>query len=121
MAVDVLQEYLNRFLQAIVERKGMDYGERYIRTVIARNVHHFTQVKTKFGRDGLHLSARGGRHTTPHLRAEVWQLLEEFQQHELHFRRPGRQIDPLSPATVDDFRQGVVRLRKTKLPLWLMQ
>lgn len=46
VAVDFLQDYLNRFLQAIVERKGMDYGERYMRTVIARNLHHFARVKT---------------------------------------------------------------------------
>ncbi|KAG1750427.1 uncharacterized protein EDB91DRAFT_1244005 [Suillus paluster] len=121
MAVDFLQEYLNRLLQAIVERKGMDYGERYIRTVIARNLHHFARVKTEFGRDGLDLSACSGRHATPHLRAEVRKLLEEYQQYELHFRHPGRQIDPLDPATFDDFHQGVARLRKTKLPLWIKQ
>ncbi|KAG1804859.1 uncharacterized protein HD556DRAFT_1225973, partial [Suillus plorans] len=71
MGVYFLQEHLNRLLQATMECKGMDYGECYIRTVIAKNLHHFVRVKMRFGRDGLDLSARSGRYTALHLRIEL--------------------------------------------------
>ena len=38
-ALDFMQEYFNRLLEAIVQWKGVDYGAPYIRSVIARNLH----------------------------------------------------------------------------------
>ncbi|KAG0704643.1 hypothetical protein DFH29DRAFT_801665, partial [Suillus ampliporus] len=85
-AVDFLQEHLNRLLEAIVERKGVEYGADYICTVISRNLHHFACIKTEFGRDGVGLSQRSGRHKTPHQRPEIRILLAEYQAQQLHYR-----------------------------------
>lgn len=69
-ALDFMQEYFNRLLEAIVQRKGIDYGAPYIRTVIARNLHHLGQIKKGF-REGFGLQPRSGHHNAPHTRPEV--------------------------------------------------
>ena len=56
-ALDFMQEYFNRMLQAIVQRKGLDYGADYIRSVIACNLHCLGQIKHNF-REGFGLQAR---------------------------------------------------------------
>ena len=38
---DVMQEFFNRLLKVIVEKKGVEYGDTFIRDVISRNLHHF--------------------------------------------------------------------------------
>ncbi|KAH7920579.1 hypothetical protein BV22DRAFT_996910, partial [Leucogyrophana mollusca] len=90
-ALDFMQEYFNRLLEAVVQRKGMEYGAPYIRTVISRNLHHFGRIKKEF-REGVGLAVRSGRHTAPHTRPEVKVLLQVYQQSELHYRRTGRII-----------------------------
>jgi len=44
-ALNFMQEYFNRLLEAIVQRKGVDYGAPYICSVIARNLHRLGQIK----------------------------------------------------------------------------
>ncbi|KAJ8082113.1 hypothetical protein PM082_007959 [Marasmius tenuissimus] len=43
---DLVQEYFNRLLEFIVERKGKEFDDRFIRRVVARNLHHLTRIKT---------------------------------------------------------------------------
>ncbi|KAH7905521.1 hypothetical protein BJ138DRAFT_1130454 [Hygrophoropsis aurantiaca] len=120
-ALDFMQEYFNRLLEAIVQRKGAEYGAEYIRTVVARNLHHFGRIKKEF-KEGVGLSARSGRHTAPHTRPEMKILLKEYKDSELHLRRPGRKISRVNiEKGIDDFERGIQYLRKTKLPAWIKE
>ena len=119
-ALDFMQEYFNRLLEAIVQRKGIDYGAPYIRTVIARNLHHLGQIKKGF-REGFGLQPRSGHHNAPHTRPEVRILLDVYRHHELHSRRAGRRLDAkdLPGENLDDFGRGIEHLRKTRLATWV--
>ncbi|RDB30543.1 hypothetical protein Hypma_007322 [Hypsizygus marmoreus] len=44
-AADFIQEFFNRLLEAIVEKKGVEYGAKFIREVVSRNLHHFARIK----------------------------------------------------------------------------
>ncbi|KIJ64811.1 hypothetical protein HYDPIDRAFT_111412 [Hydnomerulius pinastri MD-312] len=117
-ASDFLQEYLNRMLEAIVERKGTDYGDKYVREVVARNLHHFARIKLEV-RQGEGLAQRSGRHTAPHMKAEVRTLLAEYQRRELHLRRPGRSYTgPDDIFHADDFKKGFNSLQSGRLSNW---
>ena len=115
-AADFIQEYFNRLLEAIVEKKGVEYGAHFIRNIISRNLHHFARIKLDL-RNGVGLAKRSGRHTAPHLRPEVTQLLAAYRDSELHSRRPGRMYDD---RDVDDFQRGLIKLRNGKLKKWVM-
>jgi len=117
--LDFMQEYFNRMLQAIVQRKGLDYGADYIRSVIARNLHCLSQIKHNF-RDGFGLQARSSRHKAPHTRTEVRILLNVYHQQQLHSRCVGRRLcDNDKGDTIDGFRRGAEHLQKTKLAAWV--
>lgn len=115
---DFFQEYLNRLLEAIVERKGTEYGSKYIRKVIALNLHHFARIKTAYGREAVGLKPRAVHHTKPHQKPEVKKLLQVYQEHELHSFRPGRKIDEYD-REIDDYATGVNYLQGTKLKRWV--
>jgi hypothetical protein len=115
-ALDLTQEYFNRLLEAIVERKGVEYGEPFIRNVISRNLHHFARIKLDL-RDSVGLAKRSGRHSAPHMKPEVKKLLETYLELELHRRRAGRMYDN---RDVDDFRRGMVKLQGGKVKKWAM-
>jgi hypothetical protein len=114
---DIIQEFFNRLLEAILERKGADFGDTFIRQVISRNLHHMGRVKTEL-RDGLGLAAKTGRHSEPHAKPEVRILLKEYARHELHSRRPGRTMDY---GDVDNFQRGWEKLAKGKLQRWVAE
>ncbi|KIJ17495.1 hypothetical protein PAXINDRAFT_9449 [Paxillus involutus ATCC 200175] len=82
-ALDFIQEYFNRMLQAIVQKKGVNYGDPYIRETISRNLHHFGRIKKEFREDML-LAARSGRHSAPHTKPEIRILMDEYAKAELH-------------------------------------
>lgn len=44
-AGDFIQEYFNRLLEAIVHQKGVEYGDKFIRQVWSRNIHHVARLK----------------------------------------------------------------------------
>jgi hypothetical protein len=117
-AGDIIQEFFNRLLEAIIERKGAQFGEPFVRNVISRNLHHMGRVKTDL-RSSIGLSARSGRHSDPHTRPEVKTLLEVYADHELHSRRPGRSID--GEEVADDFACGWERLAKGKIRKWVAE
>ncbi|KAM6489590.1 hypothetical protein JOM56_014912 [Amanita muscaria] len=114
-AADLMQEYFNRLLEAIVEKKGIEYGHTFIREVVSRNLHHFARIKLDL-HNGIGLTKHSGRHVAPHLKPEVETLLETYAQSELHCRRPGHAY---SEEDRDDFGCGHDKLRAGKLKKWI--
>jgi len=118
-AGDIIQEYFNRILEAIVERKGAEYGATFVRKVVSRNLHHFARIKMDL-RAGVGLEKRSGRHTAPHLKPEFRKLLSVYSEYELHRRRPGR-VAGAGGRDVDDFSKGLQKLRGGKLKRWVFE
>ncbi|KII83902.1 hypothetical protein PLICRDRAFT_58707, partial [Plicaturopsis crispa FD-325 SS-3] len=114
-AGDFVQEYFNRLLEAIGEKKGLEYGADFIRNVVSRNLHHMARLKNEWT-DGVGLTARSARHADPNANAEIRALLKEYRERELHSRRPGRSIED---TDVDDFQRGLESLRSGKLKKWI--
>ena len=44
-AGDIIQEFFNHLLEAIIERKGAEFGDKFIREVVSRNLHHMGRIK----------------------------------------------------------------------------
>lgn len=110
-----MQEFFNRLLEAIVEKKGVEYGDTFIRDVIARNLHHFARIKLELC-VGVGLAKQSGRHAAPHVNPEVQTLLQVYHEHELHRRRPGCVF---KDDDKDDFDKGISKLQSTKLKRWI--
>ena len=118
-AGDLMQEYFNRLLEAVVDRKGMDYGDRFIRNIISPNLHHFARILNDL-KDGVGLQHRSGRHSAPHEKPELRTLAHIYRDAELHLRRPGRvPTDP--PRDVDQFYIGYEKLQNGKLKKWVRE
>ncbi|TFY63916.1 hypothetical protein EVJ58_g2953 [Rhodofomes roseus] len=116
---DLMQEYFNRLLEAVAEKKGVEYGEHFIRDIISPNLHHFASLLNDL-KDGVGLKHRSGRHTAPNLRHELSVLASIYQETELHSRRRGREY--AGPAReVDDFKRGYEKLRGGKLKKWVKE
>lgn len=115
-AFDIFQEYLNRCLEPIVQRKDTDFGSDHIRNIWSRNVYDIYQLKTSM-RAGVGLAKRGGRHPDPHTRPEVKTLLKHFKDTELHSRRPGRNIG--KARDIDIMQAGIRKLRNGQLKKWI--
>ncbi|KAF6744764.1 hypothetical protein DFP72DRAFT_1078109 [Ephemerocybe angulata] len=111
LAADVMQEYFNRLLEAIVEKKGIDYGDPFARNVISPNLGHFAKIKLNL-RSGVGLAPRSGKHTAPHNNPEIRKLVSAYKKHELHSRRPGRVY---ADQDKDDFTRGMVKLESGRL------
>ncbi|KAI1783742.1 hypothetical protein LXA43DRAFT_902933 [Ganoderma leucocontextum] len=119
---DLIQEYFNRLLQAIAERKGVEYNTHFIRDIVARNLHHLARQRDDM-KEGLGLSERSGRHGEPQTRVELGILMDAFERLELHHRQSGRTFacSPTANHRVSDFRRGVAALRDVKLPKWVKE
>ncbi|KAI0745745.1 hypothetical protein C8Q76DRAFT_604373 [Earliella scabrosa] len=118
---DLIQEYLNRLLQAIAERKGVEYNSHFIREVLSRNLAHLARLRDDL-QEGVGLAHRSGHHTEPRRRAELRILLNEYKRCELHCRCPGRTfVSGEENRKLSDFRQGVVNLRGGKLQTWIRE
>lgn len=113
-AADIMQEFFNRLLEAIIEKKGLDYGHRYCRNVLSPNLGHFARIKLSL-RSGIGLAPRSGRHTAPHLNPEIQKLLQAYRELDLHKRRPGRVYEDTDR---DDFTRGYVKLASGSLAKW---
>ncbi|KAJ7058623.1 hypothetical protein C8F01DRAFT_1371370 [Mycena amicta] len=87
--IDLLLEHFNRLLEAIISKKGQEFGASFIRNVISPNVHHFSRIKTDM-RQTVGLATCRGRHTHPDCSPEISKLLDVYREHQLHLRRPGR-------------------------------
>lgn len=112
---DIFQEFLNRCIDPVVQRKDTDYGSYHVRTVWSRNIKDIYDLKADF-RAGLGLAKRSGRHKEPHERPEVKILLREYRKVELHKRRPGRTFS--DGRDVDNFEAGIKLLESGALKRW---
>lgn len=119
--LDLLQEHLNRMLESVVQRKGVSYGDDWIRKVISRNLHHFGRIKKDL-REGVKLAERSGTHRAPHTRPEIQILLNEYRNQELHSRCIGRRVGETDHSnSIDDFRLGILNLGQGKLSTWMKE
>ncbi|KAJ3827207.1 hypothetical protein F5880DRAFT_1474946 [Lentinula raphanica] len=115
-ACDIVHEYYNRILEAIVQHKGREFGERFIREGIARHLHHFQQLKHDF-LDCVDVERRSARHSTPNSSPEIRTLLAEYQRQELHSYRPGRGFDE-QVVVQSHFNDGVEAMQNGSLKRW---
>ncbi|KAJ3511541.1 hypothetical protein NMY22_g15614 [Coprinellus aureogranulatus] len=115
IASDIMQEYFNRLLEAIIEKKGIDYGDSFARRVISPNLAHFARLKLNL-RSGVGLAARSGRHSAPNEDPEIRKLLDAYRTCELHKRRPGRVY---KDTDRDDFTRGLTKLENGRLKKWV--
>ncbi len=120
--VDLIQEYFNRLLQAIAERKGAEYNAHFIRNVVSRNLHHLARLLNDM-KESIGLMSRSGHHHTPHNNPELRILLKEYKHHELHYRRPGRSytVNAEDNERVNDHIRGISSLRNGKLAKWIKE
>ncbi|KAJ3753060.1 hypothetical protein EV360DRAFT_97172 [Lentinula raphanica] len=86
---DLVQEYFNRLLEFIVERKGKEFDHSFIQHIISRNLHRMSQIKID-SRVNVGLAHHAGRHSELHSNPEIRTLLKLYAHHELHSRRIGR-------------------------------
>ncbi|RDB16715.1 hypothetical protein Hypma_002556 [Hypsizygus marmoreus] len=70
---DYIQEYFNRLLEAVVQRKGVQYGDAFIRELWARNLHHIARLKATW-LGGVGLSARTAQHSGAKTTTEMKRL-----------------------------------------------
>lgn len=114
---DHVQEYFNRILEAVIERKGAEFGDKFIREVISRNLHHMARIKKDL-REGVGLKKRAGKHSEPHTNPELRTLLKVYKEVELGSRRKGREMDDDKfdhfPGGYENFRAPKGRLQKFK-------
>ncbi len=115
-AGDFIQEYFNQMLEAVVQRKGVDYGDHFLRDTWSRNIHHIGRLKLEW-LEGAGLKAKAATHTGAAKKAEIKILLQVYKNAELHNFRGGRMMD--SEPFVDDFQKGVLKLRGGKLQQWV--
>jgi hypothetical protein len=106
-AGDTIQEYFNRILEAVVGRKGVEYGDNFIRNIWSRNLHHVARLKSTW-LEGVGLAPRSKKHTKAKALAEMRILMQEYQEIELHSFRAGRIFDV--DLFVDDFELGLKKL-----------
>ncbi|KAJ3841649.1 hypothetical protein F5878DRAFT_609706 [Lentinula raphanica] len=106
---DLVQEYFNRLLEFIVERKGEEFHLEFIKESISRNLNRMSQFKVDT-RIGAGLS----RHPTP----EIRMLLKQYAHHELHSRRVGRYVEE---RDVDDFSKGWSKLTNGRVAKWIRE
>jgi len=69
-AGDFIQEYFNRLLEAVVQKKGVEYGDHFVRNIWSRNLHHITRLKFTW-LDGIGLAPRSNHHTKVKIAAEI--------------------------------------------------
>ena len=106
-AGDTIQEYFNRILEAVVGRKGVEYGDNFIRNIWSRNLHHVARLKSTW-LEGVGLAPRSKNHTKAKALAEMRILMQVYQETELHTFRAGRIFD--IDIFVDDFELGLKKL-----------
>jgi hypothetical protein len=69
-AGDFIQEYFNRLLESIVQKKGVEYGDHFVRNIWSRNLHHVARLKSTW-LDGIGLASRSNSHTKAKTDAEI--------------------------------------------------
>jgi hypothetical protein len=108
---DLMQEHYNRWLEDMVQKKGGQFDNKFYRSTLAPNVHHFLRIKEEI-ESAFDLKARSKAHTSPHLRDEFQQLLRMHREDELHLFCSKRSM---GHAAVNRFDRGYKRLEEGRL------
>jgi hypothetical protein len=106
-----MQEHYNRWLEDMVQKKGGQFDDKFYRSTLAPNVHHFLRIKEEI-ESAFDLKARSKAHTSPHLRDEFQQLLRMHKEDELHLFCSKRSM---GHAAVNRFDRGYKRLEEGRL------
>ncbi|KAJ3745217.1 hypothetical protein EV360DRAFT_57505 [Lentinula raphanica] len=114
---DIVQEYFNRLLEFIVERKGKEFDHTFIQHIISRNLHRMSQIKID-SRANVGLAPHTGRHSELHSNPEIRTLLKLYAHHELHSRRTGRYLEE---RDIESFRKGWAKLDDGKVAKWVKE
>ncbi|KAJ7697655.1 hypothetical protein B0H17DRAFT_1130259 [Mycena rosella] len=114
---DLMQEWNNRWLQLVGNRRGGEFDDKFYRKTIAPNVLHFLKMKEDI-ESAFELKRRSKAHTSPHLRDETKILLKMYKDDELHCFRSGRSM---GHAAVNQFDRGYQRLEEDKLEEYLQR
>ncbi|KAJ3776373.1 hypothetical protein FB446DRAFT_636082, partial [Lentinula raphanica] len=112
---DLVQEYFNRLLEFIIERKGQEFDHTFIQHIISRNLHCMSQIKLD-SHANVGLAPKAGRHSEPHSNPELRTLLKLYSHYELHSRRVGRYI---KEHDTENFVKGWSKLKNGKLAKWV--
>ncbi|KAF9522129.1 hypothetical protein CPB83DRAFT_840712 [Crepidotus variabilis] len=115
-AGDFVQEYFNRLLEAIVERKGVEYGDKFIHKTWSQNIHHIARLKLLWF-DGLGIKTRSSKHAGAKHNTELRLLLAVYQDSGLHTFCAARSYD--DNLFVDDYQHGMEELGSKKLRKWI--
>ncbi|KAF8166678.1 hypothetical protein BJ912DRAFT_1092378 [Pholiota molesta] len=115
-AGDFVQEYFNRLLEAVVERKGVEYGDKFIRKTWSRNLHHVARLKLSWF-DGVGLQERSAKHSEVGRLAELNILLDVYRKTQLHSFQSRRTFD--TQLFIDDYQKGAANLANGKLDKWI--
>ncbi|KAK7019386.1 hypothetical protein VNI00_018099 [Paramarasmius palmivorus] len=86
---DLLQEHLNKKLEAMVEKAGGNFDAPFYREIISPNVGRFTDLQEQF-EEAFGIKHRTKTHTSPAMDPEFKVLLDFFKSSQLHFFVSGR-------------------------------
>lgn len=114
---DLMQEHYNRWLEDMIRKKGGDFDNKFYRTTLAPNIHHFLRIKEEI-ESSFDLTARGKTHGSPHTRHKYQQLLWLYKENQLHFFCSRRSM---GHAAVNTFARGFNRLHSSWMATFVKQ
>ncbi|KAK7447776.1 hypothetical protein VKT23_014034 [Stygiomarasmius scandens] len=105
-AVDILQEWLQRILAAIVQHKGQEFGSSFIHNHVARNLRELGCLKEEIT-GGVGLEKHSQCRSKPSNNTEIRILLQEYQTSNVHCYQPGRKSTDTDVSLKTQFMVGL--------------
>ncbi|KAF8163034.1 hypothetical protein B0H34DRAFT_672131 [Crassisporium funariophilum] len=94
-AGDFIQGYFNCLLEAVVEHKGVEYGDKFICKTWSWNLHHIAYLKLSWF-NGVGLHAQSAKHSKVGLSAEMQTLTSLLKSKHLHLFHAFKLTTPIS-------------------------
>ncbi|KXN92775.1 hypothetical protein AN958_03658 [Leucoagaricus sp. SymC.cos] len=91
-AADIIQEYFNCLLEAIIEKKGVEYDDHLVHDIISHNLHHSAHIKLNL-QMGVGIEQQSRKHSVPGLNAKEKILLQVYHDSELYYHQLGHVYD----------------------------
>ncbi|KAK7022837.1 hypothetical protein VNI00_016918 [Paramarasmius palmivorus] len=114
---DLLQEFFQRIIEAIVQHKGAEFGDRFIREAIARCLGYLQRLKEDF-LSGVGLDRRSQNHSKPSQDPEMRILLEKLRRAKVHMFSNYRQKGSRNEQYESQFRKGFKDAQDGLLERW---
>lgn len=112
---DKLREHHNLHTEELVQHKGLEYGDEFVRSAISPNIHDLKQLRDEMEkRLGLKLQSKA--HTSAPRGDAIKTLLKIYAEKELHAHRAGRTYGRL---TDDEERLGYDKLDSGRLKKYI--